>query len=332
MAIDIGRRQFIFALGQAAVSWPLAASAQQPMEMRRLGILMNFAADDPEGQARLTAFVQELQKLGWTEGRNVHVVSRWAGAGDRYRPYAAELVALSPDVILAGASPSVAALQEVTRSMPIVFASVVDPVGGGFVASLARPRGNATGFIAFEYSLGGKWLELLREIAPNVTRVAVLRDAAVASGIGQFAAIQTAAPSSAVELSAIDTREVGEIERGVVAFAGEHNGGLIMTLGPAGVAHRDLIISLAKRFRLPSVFAHRYYAESGGLASYGPDPIDEYRRAAAYVDRILKGEKPADLPVQAPTRYELVVNLKTAKAIALNIPQTVLSRADKVIE
>jgi len=301
MAINIERRKFIAALGGSAFAWPLAARAQQADRVRRVGVLMNLAADDPEGQARIAAFLQGLQELGWTEGRNVRIDYRWhADDADRYRTYAAELVALAPDVILASSSASTAALQQATRTVPIVFAIVVDPVGAGYVASLARPGGNVTGFTLFEYSLSGKWLELLKEIAPNLMRIAILRDPAIASGIGQFAVIQAMAPPSfGVELSPIDVRDAGEIERGVAAFARRSNGGLIVTASTGAVAHRELIIMLAARHRLPAVYFFRYYVTSGGLISYGPDPTDPFRRAAGYVDRILKGEKAADLPVQA---------------------------------
>ena len=302
--------------------------------MRRVGVLVNRAADDPEEQARLAAFLQRLQELGWTDGRNVRIDYRWAAAdADRSRTYAAELVALAPDVILASASQSTAALLQTTRTVPIVFVNVVDPVGAGFVARLARPGGNATGFTPFEYSLSGKWLELLKEIAPNLTRIAILRDPAIATGIGQFAAIQAmASPSLGVELSPIDVRDGGEIERDIAAFARESNGGLIVTASSGALVHRELIIMLAARHRLPAVYPFRYFVTSGGLISYGPDPTDQFRRAAGYVDRILKGEKAADLPVQAPTKYELAINLKTAKALGLIVPQTVLARADEVIE
>jgi len=334
MAINIARRKFIAALGGTALVWPLAARAQQADRMRRVGVLWNLAADDPEGQARQRAFLQGLQELGWTEGRNVRIDYRWhADDADRYRTYAAELVALAPDVILASSSASTAALQQATRTVPIVFAIVVDPVGAGYVASLARPGGNVTGFTLFEYSLSGKWLELLKEIAPNLMRIAILRDPAIASGIGQFAVIQAMAPPSfGVELSPIDVRDAGEIERDVAAFARESNGGLIVTASTGAVARRELIIMLAARHRLPAVYFFRYYVTSGGLISYGPDPTDPFRRAAGYVDRILKGEKAADLPVQAPTKYELAINLKTAKALGLTVPPSLLSRADDVIE
>jgi putative ABC transport system substrate-binding protein len=325
------RREFISLVGAAAVAGPLAAHAQQPE--RRIGVLMSFPADDPEGQARLRAFVEGLQHLGWTDGRNVKIEVRWP-VGDADRSRSAEgLVALAPDVILASTSSSVAALQRITRSVPIVFASVIDPVGAGFVASLSRPGGNTTGFLSFEYSLSGKWLELLKEIAPHLTRVAVLHDPALAAGIGQFAAIQAMAPSSSgVELTTIDVRDPGEIERAITAFAAARNGGLIVTASQPSVIHRNLIISLALRYGLPNIYPFRYYPASGGLASYGPDPTDEHKRAAGYVDRILKGEKPADLPVQAPTKYELVINLGIAKKLGLDVPTTVLARADEVIE
>ena len=326
------RRKFIALLGGAA-TWPLAARAQQPAErMRLIGVLMGGPESDPENQARLAAFLDGLHQLGWTDGRNVRIDTRYAASADRFRTYAAELVGLAPDVILASASASVAALQLASRSAPIVFANVIDPVGAGFVASLAQPGGNATGFTAFEYGISGKWLELLKEIAPHMTRAAVLRDPALAAGIGQFAAIQSNASSSAVELSAIDTREVGEIERDLVAFARKPNGGLVVTASASALIHRHQIIALATRLRLPNVFPFRYYPSNGGLASYGPNQIDQYRRAASYVDRILKGEKPADLPVQSPTKYLLTINLKTAKALGLEIPTGLLARADEVIE
>ena len=325
------RRDLLTLLGGAA-AWPFAALAQQGERMRRIGMLLNFEAR--EGQVRKKAFTQGLQNLGWTEGGNVQIDARWAGDdADRTRRYAAELVALEPDVILASPSPSVAELQRITRTTPIVFANLIDPVGAGFVASLARPGGNTTGFSAFEYSLSGKWLELLKELAPNVTRVAVLRDPAETAGIGQFAAIQAMAPPTlGLELSPIDARFPAEIERAITAFAIEPNGGLIVTASPQAVMQRDAIISLATRLRLPNVYPFPYWPASGGLASYGPNSNDAYTRAAAYVDRILKGAKPADLPVQAPTKYELVVNLKTAKALGLNVSQSLLARADQVIE
>jgi putative ABC transport system substrate-binding protein len=324
------RRAFIRLLSGAAVARPFLASAQQPEQMRRIGVLMNTRVNEAEGQARVTAFVQGLEKLGWTDGRNVRINIRWAGddAG-LYRSYATELVA--SDVIVASASPSVAALQQATRSVPIVFANVIDPVGAGFVDSLARPGGHTTGFTVFEYSISGKWLELLKEIAPKVTRVAVIRDTSV-TGIGQFAAIQSTAPSLGVELNPIAVRDVGEIEQAVAAFARSANGGLIVTASSLVVPHRDLIFMLAARYRLPALYPFRFYATAGGLASYGPDSIDNFTRAAGYVDRILKGEKPSDLPVQAPTKYELVINLKTAKALGLTISPSLLATADEVIE
>ena len=326
------RRDLITLVGGAAAAWPLAARAQQPAGVRRIGVLMHFAADDPESQARLTAFLQGLQELGWTVGRNVRIDTRWgAGDAERYRRYAAELVALAPDVILAVGPSALAQLQQATRSVPIVFTAVPDPVGGGFVASLARPGGNATGFMLFEYSTSGKWPELLKEIAPRVTRAAVIRDPTLTSSVAQFAAIQGAAGSLGVELSPIDMRDAGEIERAVTAFARASNGGLLITPGGSST-RRSLIITLAARHKLPAVYPFRYHVTSGGLISYGPDTVDQYRRAAGYVDRILKGEKPADLPVQAPTKYELEINLKTAKALGLDVPAAVLARADEVIE
>ena len=300
--------------------------------MRRIGVLMNLAADDPDGQRRLTAFVQALQQLGWTDGSNVRIDYRWgAGDSDRFRQFAAELVALTPDVLLGGGI-VVPALQQATRSVPIVFVGVPDPVGAGFVDSLARPGGNATGFTFYEYGISGKWLELLKEIAPRVTRVAVLRDAASPSGTGQLGALQSVAPSFGVELNPVSLREAADIGRAVTAFARESNRGLIVVGSTRAAVHRELIISLAARHRLPAVYPFRYFAAQGGLISYGPDPIDQYRRAADYVDRILKGEKPADLPVQAPTKYELVINLKTAKALGIVMPPSLLARADEVIE
>jgi len=328
----IKRREFISLLGGAA-AWPLAARAQQPERMRRIGALINLTADDPKASARVTALAQGLQQLGWTVGRNLRIDYRWGAMdADRARRYAPELVALAPDVILAVSAPAVAALQQATRPVPIVFVNIVDPVGAGFVDSLAQPGGNATGFIAFEYVISAKWLELLKEIAPQVKRVAALRDAAIASGIGQLAVIQAAAPSFGVEVQPVGVRDADEIERAVTAFARSSNGGLIVTASTLTAVHRKLIIALAARHRLPAVYAFRYYATSGGLISYGPDATDPFRRAAGYVDRILKGEKPADLPVQAPTKYELVINLKTAKALGLQIPDKLLALADEVIE
>ena len=294
---------------------------------------MYLAADDAEAQARLAAFAQTLKQLGWSEGRNLRIDTRWATAEDILRRHAAELVALAPDVLVAASgTATVAPLLQATRTVPIVFVITIDPVGAGFVASLARPGGNATGFMAYEYSMSGKWLELLKEIAPRVTRAAVLRDPAVASGIGQFGAVQIVAPSLGVALSPVDVRDAGEIERAVAAFASGPNGGLIVTASSLAVVHRQTIIALAARHKLPAVYFNRAYVTAGGLISYAPDVIDEYRRAAGYVDRILRGEKPTDLPVQAPTKYELIVNLKTAKALGLELPASVLARADEVIE
>ena len=329
------RREFITLLGgAAAVAWPLAARAQQPDRVRRIGVLMASAADDSESQARIAAFLQGLQQLGWADGRNMRIDTRWATTdADDIRRHAAELAALAPDVLVAATGTVTAApLLQATRTVPIVFVQVIDPVGAGFVVSLARPGGNATGFTIYEYGMSGNWLELLKEIAPRMARAAVLRDPAIASGIGQFAAAQAVAPSLGVELSPVDVRDAGEIEHAVTAFARSSNGGLIVTASALATRHRDLIIALAARHRLPAVYSYRYMVAAGGLVSYGPDSIDQYRRAAGYVDRILKGEKPADLPVQAPTKYELVINLKTAKALGLDIPTTVLSRADEVIE
>jgi putative ABC transport system substrate-binding protein len=329
----VKRRDFIMLLGGGAVAWPLAARAQQAEPMRRIGVLMGLAADDPEGQARFTAFVQALQELGWTDGRNVRIDTRWgAGNADRNRRYAAELVALTPDVILASGGSVVEPLRQVTRTVPIVFTQTPDPVGAGFVESLAQPGGNATGFTVFEYGISGKWLELLKQVAPGVTRAAVLRDPALVQGAGQWGAIQSVAPSFGVELRPVDVRDESEIERAVSAFARSPNGGLIVTGSGLSIVHRELIIALAARYRLPAIYPLRPFVVRGGLISYGPDSIDPHRRAAGYVDRILKGEKPADLPVQAPTKYELVINLKTAKALGFEIPPSLLARADEVIE
>jgi putative ABC transport system substrate-binding protein len=329
----IRRREFMTLLGGGAAAWPLAARAQQRERVRHVGVLMPTAADDGEGQARIAAFLQGLQQWGWAVGDNVRVDMRWAAADrDRFRRYAAELVALAPDVILAAGTATVAPLLQTTRSVPIVFTIVPDPVGAGFVESLARPGGNMTGFTTFEYSIGAKWLELLKQIVPDVTRAAVLRDPAIASGMAQWGAIQTAAPSVGVEVSPINMRDVGEIERGVAAFARSPNGGLIVTGSALAVVHRDLIVTLAARHRLPAFYYARFFVTAGGLVSYGPDFLDQYRLAAGYVDRILKGEKPANLPVQAPTKYELVINLKTAKALGITLPPTLLARADEVIE
>jgi putative ABC transport system substrate-binding protein len=301
--------------------------------MRRIGVLLPAAADAPEYQARFGAFLQALALLGWTIGRNVRIDTRWAttNAAD-IRRHAAELAALAPDVILAHGASTVGALLQATRTVPIVFPVVGDPVGAGFVDSLARPGGNVTGFMVFEYSLSGKWLELLKQIAPGVTRAAVIRDPALTSGTGQFAAIQSVAPSLGVEVRPVNVRDPGEIERAIAAFARTPNGGLIVTSSGSAARHRNLIITLAARHKLPAVYFERTFVAAGGLISYGADYIDQYRRAAGYVDRILKGEKPADLPVQAPTKYELVINMKTAKALALDVPPTLLARADEVIE
>jgi putative ABC transport system substrate-binding protein len=328
------RRQFITLLGVAAVSWPLAARAQQPDRMRRIGIILPATADDPEFQTRVGAFLQGLQQLGWTIGRNVRIDTRWATTNDAdIRRHAAELVALAPDVILAHGSSTVGPLLQMSRTVPIVFPIMGDPVGAGFVESLARPGGNATGFMTYEYSLSGKWLELLKRIAPDVTRVAVLRAATGPTGVGMFGVIQALAPSLRVEVSPVNMREAGEIESAVASFARSPNGGLVvMTAGGAAEVHRDLIVTLAARHKLPAVYGDRVFVAAGGLISYGPDFVDQYRQAAGYVDRILKGEKPANLPVQAPTKYELVINLKTAKALGLTIPPSLLSTADEVIE
>jgi putative tryptophan/tyrosine transport system substrate-binding protein len=327
------RREFITLLGGAGAVWPLAARGQQREPMRRIGVLMNTAADDPESLARVTAFAQGLQELGWIDGRNVRIDYRW-GAADvgRIRRYAEELVALAPHVIVSSGTPSVAALQQATGSVPIVFVQAVDPVGSGFVENLARPGGNITGFSVFEYGISGKWLELLKEISPRLTRAAILRDLALASGSGQLGAIQSVAPSLGVELSPVGVGDTGAIERALAAFARSSNGGLIVTASSLAIVHRELIITLAARHRLPAVYFLRLFVTAGGLISYGPDSVGPFRRAAGYVDRILKGEKPADLPVQAPTKYQLVVNLKTAKALGLDMPASLLARADEVIE
>jgi putative ABC transport system substrate-binding protein len=325
------RREFITVLGGAA-AWPIATRAQQGERVRRIGVLMNFAESDAIGQRFVAAFRQRLLELGWVDGRNVRIDLRWAAADfGRYRTYAAEIVALAPDAILGGTTEAIVALKQSTRAVPIVFVSVIDPVGSGLVASLPRPRGNATGFMLFEYSLSGKWLELLKEIAPRVTRVAVLRDSAIAAGIGQFAAIQSVAPIG-MEVSTIDVRDASEVEPAVAAFAHDPGGGLIVTASAFATNHSQTITMLAARHHLPAVYPLRFLVEASGLISYGPELVEPYRRAAGYIDRILKGEKPADLPVQAPTKYELVINLKTAKALGLDIPASVLARADEVIE
>ncbi len=326
------RRDFIWLLGGAATAWPLAVRSQQAESVPRIGVLMNLAADDPEGQARLTGFLHGLEESDWADGRNAHIDTRWGPDAGSTRKYAAELVALAPDVILAPASVATSTLQQTTRTVPIVFVSVVDPVGAGYVESLARPGGNLTGFSLFDYGLSGKWLELLKEIAPRMTRAAVLRDPTVGSGPGQYAIIQAVAPSLGVELHPIEMRDPTEIERAVAAFARVPNGGLIIAGAPSVSVHRQLIITLAARHQLPAVYPLPYLTRSGGLIAYGPNVVNSYRRAASYVDRILKGEKPADLPVQAPTKYELTINLKTARALGLDVPATLLARADEVID
>ena len=325
------RREFIMLLGGAA-AWPLAARAQQPERMRRVGVLMSYPRSDRDAQALVTAFTEALLQLGWTDGRNVRIDTLWAGgSAAEIRKQAAEMVAIAPDVVLANSSPTVGALLPTTRTVPIVFVSVTDPVGSGFVDSLARPGGNVTGFLSFEYGLSGKWLELLKDIAPSVKQAAVLRDPVIA-GAGQYGAIQSVAPSFGVELRPVNVHGPEEIERAVAAVADSPNSGLIVTASGLAFMHRELIVALAARNRLPAVYFQRSFVAGGGLISYGIDLVDQYRRAAGYVDRILKGEKPADLPVQAPTRYELAINLKTAKSLGLEIPSTLLARADEVIE
>jgi putative tryptophan/tyrosine transport system substrate-binding protein len=326
------RREFITLLGGAA-TWPFVARAQPAERVRRIGVLLLGISSDPEDQARLTAFLQGLQQFGWTEGSNVRIDTRWgAHDADRIRSYAAELVALDPDVIMASGGTVTGPLLQMTRTVPVVFTQTPDPVGAGFVESLARPGRNATGFTNFEYGTSAKWLALLKEIAPHVRRVAVIRDATVAAGIGQFAVIQSTAPSFGVELRPIGVQDAGEIERGITEFARGSNDGLIVTSSGLAIGHRDLIITLVARHKLPAVYPFRFYVTGGGLISYGADSITPHRRAAGYVDRILKGEKPAELPVQAPTKYELVINLKTAKTLGLEMPASVLARADEVIE
>jgi len=336
MTVTIGRRELLAALGGAAVVWPLAARAQQPERMRRIGVLMGVA-DDREGQTRVAALKQGLQELGWTNGRNIQIATRFGGAdAARIQADAAELVALAPDVIVGQTTPVIRALRQATSSIPIIMAAVSDPVDQGFVSSLAHPGGNITGYVTgfsqFQYGLSGEWLELLKEVAPKVTRAAVIRDPTIAPGIGQFGAIHAVAPSLGVEVSPFNVRDAGEIERTITAFSHSSNGGLIVTGSALAVVHRELIIALAARNNLPAVYFERLFVARGGLVSYGPDLLDQFRRAAGYVDRILKGEKPADLPVQAPTKYELVINLKTARALGLGVPPTLLARADEVIE
>jgi putative ABC transport system substrate-binding protein len=327
------RREIITLLGGAAAAWPLATHAQQSKHMRRVAALMPYTANDPQAQNRNAAFLQGLQQLGWTIGQNVQIDYRWSeGNEDDTRKYAAELVALAPDVIFTSGSAAIGPLRRATRTVPIVFVLVPDPVGAGFVDSLARPGGNITGFTQFDYGIGAKWLEVLKEIAPNTTRAAVIRDPAITAGIGQWGAILSVSPSVAIEVSPVNLVDGGEIDRGLTAFARSPNGGLIVTGSALAVVHRDLIIALAARLRLPAVYYDRYFVTAGGLISYGSNNVEQYRLAAAYVDRILKGEKPADLPVQAAAKYELVINLKTAKALGLDVPPTLLARADEVIE
>ena len=327
------RREFITLLGGGMASLPLAARAQQNERIQRVGVLLGQAANDPQGQARIAAFLQALQNLGWTDSRNIRIDIRWgAGNSDEIRRHASELVAFKPDVIVASGSATVGPLLQATSAVPIVFVVVPDPVGAGFVDSLARPGGNATGFTIFEYGIGAKWLELLKEMSPGIKRVAILRDAAIAAGAGQFGAIQSAAPALGVELSPVNVRDAGEIERAVAAFARLPEGGLIVTGSSLAAVHRDLIVALAARHKLPAVYYERFFVSAGGLLSYGPDLVDQHRAAAAYVDLILKGKKPAELPVQAPTKYELAINLKTAKAMGFTIPPSLLARADEVIE
>ena len=327
------RRDFVKMIARSAVAWPLAARAQQDTRMRRIGVLMPLGATDAEAQARVGAFLQGLQEFGWAVGRNVRIEIRWTdGDADEIRKYASELATLAPDVILSTGSSTLGPLLRVTRAVPIVFVVIVDPVGAGYIASLARPGGNATGFTAFEYGLSAKWLEVLKQIAPGVMRAAVLRDPNITAGIGQFGAIRSAAPALGIDVSPVNLLDAGEIEHAVAEFARAPGGGLIVPGSALAVVHRKLIITLAARYKLPAVYWTRTPVTDGGLISYGPDLIDQYRRAASYVDRILKGEKPADLPVQDPTKYELVINLKTARAIGLTVPPSLLARADEVIE
>jgi len=329
---DRRRREFLTLLGGAAAR-PLTARAQQREPMRRVGVLMTLSADDVIGQTRVAALLQGLQQAGWEVGRNLRIELRSSGANpEDIRKQAGELVALAPDVIVANGSAAAGPLLEATRSVPIVFAIVPDPVGAGYVDSLARPGGNATGFTSFEYGIGGKWLELLKEIGPGLTQAAVIRDPAISAGLGQWGAIQSAAPSLGLEVIPVNVRDANEIERGIAAFARKSNGGLVVSGSARVVAHRNLVIALAARHKLPAVYPQRFYVDAGGLISYGPDFVDQFRRAAGYVDRILKGEKPADLPVEAPTKYETVINLKTAKALGREVPPTLLARADEVIE
>ena len=327
------RREFITLLSGAATAWPLAALAQQPGTPRRIGVLIQVAEGDPQARIEVATFLRGLQKLGWSEGHNLRIDTRWGGGdADLIRKYAAELVALAPEVVLAPGGTVVGALQQASRTVPIVFVNVTDPVGRGYVASLAQPVGNATGFTSFEFGMGGKWLEVLKEMAPRVTRAAVLRDPVITAGMGYLAAIHALAPSVGVQVTPVDVRHTSDIERAVAAFARTPNSGLIVTADPAAIVHREGIIALAARHRLPAVYPYRFFVISGGLISYGLDNIEQYRLAAGYVDRILKGDKPGDLPVQAPTKYELVINLKTAKTLGLEVPPTLLARADEGIE
>jgi ABC-type uncharacterized transport system substrate-binding protein len=327
------RRDFITLLGSAAAAWPLRARAQQPERMRRIGVLSNLGADDAEGQSRNAAFEQVLQELGWAIGRTLQIDYRWSnGDADRLRIHAAELIALAPDAVVTTSGVSIPPLLEASHSVPIVFAQTIDPVGLGVVESLSRPGGNITGFTQFEYGITAKWMELLKQLAPAAARAAVLRDPFDPAGVGQWAAMQSVAPVFAVELSVVNVRDTNAIQNGIMKIAGSPNSGLLVTASSPAAVHRDLILTLAARYRLPAVYPYRYFVAAGGLACYGPDTIDQYRRAAGYIDRILRGEKPADLPVQAPTKYELVINLKTAKAIGIELPPMLLARADAVIE
>jgi putative ABC transport system substrate-binding protein len=327
------RREVLTLLSGAAATWPYVAHGQQIERIRRVGVLSTLAENDVQGKEQLSIFEHGLRQFGWIIGSNLRIDYRWAaGDADRARKYAAELVVLAPDVIFSTSGTNLPALLQATRSVPIVFVQVADPVGAGFVASMSRPGGNATGFTVFDYGISGKWLELLKEIAPGVTRAIVLRDPVVPAGIGQFGALQSAAPSFGVELTPLDVRDTSEMERAIGAFAAIANGGMVVTGSQLATAHRDTIIAMAARYRLPAVYSARYYVADGGLISYGPDRVDQFRRAASYVDRILRGEKPADLPVQAPTKYELVINLKTAKVLGLKMPPTLIARADEVIE
>jgi ABC-type uncharacterized transport system substrate-binding protein len=326
------RREFMSLIGGAAATWPLAARAQQPERVRRIGVLMHLNADDQEGEDRFSAFRQELQQLGWIDGHNMQIDIRWGGNDADRRKYAAELIAHAPDVILASTTLAMVALHRTTSTVPIVFANVTDPVGAGFVRSLAQPGGNVTGFTTFEFSVGAKWLELLKEIAPHIMRAVVIRDPTIASAVAQFAVIQSAAQTFGLEVSPVDARDLGEIEEAVTHFLRPPNGGLVVTASAFSLAQRDVLVQIATRHRLPAVYPFDYFVRGGGLISYGPDSVNQYRQAATYVDRILKGEKPADLPVQAPTRYKLAINLKTAKALGLTVPPTLLTRANEVIE